>query len=129
MRPHLAAIDAALGAQSPGVAGLSSLIDKAVEAVSASRPTVPRQHVISQVVSRMLVEDVPPHGRVVARVDLATKQVQLIGTNGVGWVLDFVPVDSKATEELWQQVERDLNPAIAAALNGTALGTLRALPP
>jgi hypothetical protein len=122
VRPHLAAIDAALGAQSPGVASLTSLVDRAVEAVSTSRPTIARQHVISQVVLRKFVENVPPRGNVVAQVDLATLQVQLIGTNGVGWVQDFVPVDSKATEDLWQQVERDLNPAIAAALGGSALG-------
>lgn len=71
---------------------------------------------------RKFVEDVRPRGRVLAQVDLATKQVQLIGTNGVGWVLDFVPVDSKVTENIWQQVERDMNPAIAAALSGAALG-------
>jgi Protein of unknown function (DUF4238) len=33
-----------------------------------------------------------------------------------------VPVDSKATEDLWQLVERDLNLAVAAAISGTALG-------
>jgi hypothetical protein len=115
-------LDAALGAQSPGVAGLTALVDQAVEAVSTSRPTVPRQHVISQVVLRKFVENVPPYGNVVARVDLATKQVQLIGTGGLGWILDFVPVDSKATEDLWHLVERDLNRAIAAAISGTALG-------
>ena len=34
-----------------------------------------------------------------------------------GWILDFVPVDSKPTEDLWQQVETRLNPAMDAALN------------
>jgi hypothetical protein len=57
-------VDAALGAQSPGVASLTALIDQAVEAVSTSRPTVPPQHVISQVVLHKFVENVPPHGNV-----------------------------------------------------------------
>ncbi len=36
--------------------------------------------------------------------------------------MTLFPVDSQATEALWQQVESRLNPAVAAALNGTALG-------
>lgn len=107
--------------QSPGLARLTELIDKAEEAVSSSRPTVARQHVISQVVLRRYVE-VLPEGKRLVRVNLATGQVELITTNAAGWVRDFVPVDSKATEDLWQQVENRLNPAMDAALNGTALG-------
>jgi Protein of unknown function (DUF4238) len=121
-RMHLGAIDTALGSDSPGVAGLTALIDQAEQAVSTSSPTIQRQHVISRVVLRKFVEDVPPRGRVLARVDLTSNQVTFIGTNGVGFVDNFVPVDSQATEDLWQQVELQLNPAIAAALNGTALG-------
>jgi hypothetical protein len=121
VRQHLCTIDTALGAQSPGLASLSELIDKAEETVSASRPTVRRQHVISQVVLRRFVE-VLPAGKRLARVNQATGQVELITTNAAGWVRDFVPVDSKATEDLWQQVETRLNPAMDAALNGTALG-------
>jgi hypothetical protein len=99
VRQHLGAIDSALGAQSPGLASLTELIDTAKEAVSTSRPTVRRQHVISQVVLRRFVE-VLPGGRRLARVNLATGQVELISTNAAGWVRDFVPVDSKATEDL-----------------------------
>jgi hypothetical protein len=121
VRRHLGAIDTVLGARSPGLANLTELVDEAEEAVSASRLTVARQHVISQVVLRKYTE-VLPAGKRLARVNLATGQVELITTNAAGWVRDFVPVDSKATEDLWQQVETRLNPAVDAALNGTALG-------
>lgn len=47
--------------------------------------------------------------------------METTGTNGVGYVRHFVPVDSQATEKLWQQVESHLTQAITAALNGTAL--------
>lgn len=122
VRKHLGAIDAALGAGSPGLASLTALVDQAEIAVSTSSATVPRQHVISQVVLRKFVEDTPPRGRVLARYSLASGRVELIGTNGAGYVENFVPVDSKATEDLWQQVESVLHPATAAARNGTALG-------
>jgi hypothetical protein len=122
VRQHLSAIDAALGSSSPGIVGLIALIDQAEQAVSTSSPKAARrQHVISQVVLRKFVEQLRP-GKVLARVELASGQIDLIGTNGAGYVDDFVPVDSEATERLWQQVEGRLNPAIAAALNGTAFG-------
>lgn len=105
LRTRLTDIDAALGVDSPGAAGLEDLIASAEEAVSTSQPTVKHQHVISQVVLRKYVEEVPPGGRQLARFDVSTGVPRLDGTNGVGYVDDFVPVDSKATEDLWQQVE------------------------
>ena len=72
-------------------------------------------------VLRQFVENVQPGGRQLARFDLAAGQRGLIGTNGIGYVNDFVPIDSQATEDLWQTVEGQLRPAIDAALNGTAL--------
>jgi Protein of unknown function (DUF4238) len=122
VRQHLAAIDAALGSTSPGIAGLTALIDQAEQAVSTSSPTVERQHVISQVILRKLVENVPPRGKVLAQYHLANGRIDLTGTRGVGVVDDFVLVDSEATERLWQQVEDRLNRATDAALDGTALG-------
>jgi hypothetical protein len=119
VRKHLTDIDAALGASSPGTAALADLIRKAEAAVSTPS-TVKRQHVISQGVLRRFVEPLPA-GQVLAKFNLATGQVELTGTNGVGYVDHFVPVDSQATENLWQQVETRLTRAITAALNGTAL--------
>ena len=122
VRQHLNAIDAQLGAQSPGVAALSALIDQAEQAVSTSSPTVARQHVISEIVLRKFVQNMPPNGRVLAQVELASGRLDLLRANDVGYIENFVPVDSKATEELWQQVETRLYQAIKAARGGTALG-------
>ena len=123
VRRHLPAVHAALGTSSPGVASLDELIRKAEEAVSTSRPTRKRQHVISQGVLRRFVEDIPPGGRQLVRFDLAAGKAKLTGTNGVGYVDNFVPVDSQATEDLWQQVETRLPQATDAALNGMALAS------
>lgn len=124
VRKHLAAIDTDLGTASPGLAALTALVDQAEDVVATSSPTVARQHVISQVVQRRFVETVPGRGRLLARYTLASGKVDLVGTNGAGYVSNFVPVDSKATEDLWQQVERLLRQATDAALNRTALGNL-----
>src|ERR1700683_2804178 len=90
VRQHLDAVDAALGSQSPGIAALCDMVDQAEQPVSASSQIVRRQHVISQVVTRKFVEDVPPHGKVLARVSLADQKVKLTGTYGVGYGDDFV---------------------------------------
>jgi Protein of unknown function (DUF4238) len=120
VRRYLADIDAALGAASPGAVALADVVRKAEDAVSTPS-TVRRQHVISQGVLRRFVEDVPPGGRQLTWFDLVADQPELKGTKEVGYVEHFVPVDSKTTEELWQQVENHLTQAITAALNGTAL--------
>jgi hypothetical protein len=122
VRQHANAIDTELGPQSPGVAALSALIEQAEQAVSTSSLTVARQHVISEVVLRKFVQNVPPNGRVLAQVELSSGRLDLIRANDVGYVENFVPVDSKATEDLWQQVETRLYQAIKAARGGTALG-------
>ena len=123
VRRHLNAIDTELGAHSPSVAALTALTEQAEQAVSTSGTSVARQHVISQAVLRKFVRNVPPSGRVLAHFDLAGVQLDLIGANDVGYVENFVPVDSKATEDLWHQVETRLFLAIKAARSGTALGT------
>jgi hypothetical protein len=124
VRQHIAALDTALGPFSPGVSGLHELIRKAEEAVPTSRPTVTRQHMISQVVLRRFAGPVPSVGRLLARFDLATGQVTLADSEDVGYVENFVPVDSQATEDLWQTVEGWLRPAMTSGLNGTAFGSL-----
>jgi hypothetical protein len=120
-RQHITAVDAALGTFSPGVPGLRELIRKAEEAVSTSQPTVERQHVISEVVLRCFVGGVPSVGRRLVYFDLAAGQQTLRKAKDAGYVENFVPVDSKATEDLWHTVETRLRQAIAAARNGTAL--------
>jgi hypothetical protein len=124
---HLAAIDTELGPQSPGTAALTVLIDQTEQAVSTSSTTLPHQHVISEAVLRKFVRTVPPAGRVLARVDLVGGQLALVVPNDVGYVDNFVPVDSKVTEDLWGQVESQLFAALKAARGGAALGTPRNL--
>ena len=119
-RSHVARLDAALGSASPGIHGLIELVDKAERAVSTSSGTVNDQHVLSQVVLRRFVENIPPRGRILARFNFAYSKQYLKGTAGVGVVENFVPVDSETTETLWQEVENDLSAAIDAALDGAA---------
>jgi hypothetical protein len=57
------------------------------------------------------------------RFDLAAGQGTFVEAKDVGYVEDFVPVDSQATEDLWHTVETRLREAIKAAINGTALGS------
>jgi hypothetical protein len=121
VRQHVTVIDAALGTFSPGVSGLDELIRQAEEAVSTSRPTVKRQHVISEVLLRRFAGPVPSAGRQLVRFDLAAGQGALAKAKDVGYIEDFVPVDSQATEDLWHTVETRLREAIKAAINGTAL--------
>lgn len=121
VRLHLTGIDAALGATSPGLGGLEELVREAEEAVSTSQPTVAHQHVISKVVLRRFVEDVPPGGRQLIQFALATGKPELMGPNGVGYVEHFVPVDSATMEALWQEVEDALNRTLAAVSAGTWL--------
>ena len=123
VRQHLTILDAALGTFSPGVSGLDELIRRAEEAVSTSRPTVKRQHVISEVVLRRFAGPVPSAGRQLVRFDLAAGQGTFAEAKDVGYVEDFVPVDSQATEDLGRTVETRLREAIKAAINGTALGS------
>jgi hypothetical protein len=122
VRQNIAALDTALGPFSPGVSGLHELIRKAEEAVSTSRPTVARQHVISQVILRRFAGRIPSGRRQLAYFDRAAGQATLADAEDVGYVENFVPVDSQATEDLWQTVETRLRPAIKAALGGNAIG-------
>jgi hypothetical protein len=82
-----------------------------------------RQHVISEVVLRRFAGRVSSVGRLLARFDLAAGQATLAKAKDVGYVENFVPVDSKATEDLWHTVETRLRQAITAARSGTALNS------
>lgn len=57
------------------------------------------------------------------RFDLAAGHGTFAEAKDVGYVEDFVPVDSQATEDLWHSVETRLREAIKAAINGAALGS------
>jgi hypothetical protein len=123
---HLAGIDAALGADSPGVPALGELVGKTRAAGSANAPTIPRQHVISEAILRRFTELVEPRaGKQLTSCDLLTGRTKLIGAGGVGYVPNFVKVDSAATELVWKRVEDSLTDAITAAENGTVLSDPR----
>lgn len=121
VQQHVAQIDVALGAQSPGLDALENLVAKTRAAGLTSAATIARQHVISQSLLRQFTENQAPAGRVLARYDLLTGNILPTGTKGVGWVLDFVKIDSASTESIWQRVENSLAQAIAAAHAGTVL--------
>ena len=121
VRRNIAILDSALSIFSPGVQGLEELVRKAEEAVSTSRPTVKNQHVVSAGVQRCFEGPVPSIGRRLARFDLAAGRATLHQAKDVGFIENFVPVDSQTTENLWQTVETRMRQAVKAVRNGTAL--------
>jgi len=126
VRHHVHDIDLALGASSPGVVALTDLVDRAEQAISPSQPTIRKQHYISRVVLDQFAEDLPPAGFVVARFDLVSgAPLTPTGPRGIGYVSDFVTIDSQATEALWKNVEDVLRDAILAALSGTTTACQR----
>lgn len=94
-----------------------------------SRPCSQSSSTTSRVVLRKFQESVGRAGNQLARVDVVSGAVDGLGPNGLGYVEHFIPVDSEATEKLWQTVEGRVNPAIAGALSGDAasLETLKNL--
>lgn len=115
---NIAGLDAALGTSSPGPAGLASLVSAVKTASSASSPTIIRQHVITQAVLRCFCEPGAGNaGQQLMRYDLRYGTSRPNGPGGVGYVRDFVKIDSDATERLWQQVENNLTSAIDSAIS------------
>ena len=111
-------LDTALGSSSPGPAGLANLVSKARAAMSASSPTIARQHVISKAILRRFCEPGPGNaGLQLMRHDLLNGTARPNGPGGVGYVRNFVKIDSQATEELWQLTENALPQAIDAAVS------------
>ncbi|MDA8262258.1 MAG: hypothetical protein M0Z47_05435 [Actinomycetota bacterium] len=126
VQQRLAGIHEALGADSPGMAGLAELVVKTRAAGSDTLPPVPRQHVISETILRRFTEVVDPRaGRQLRRCDVVTGKTRLMGAGGVGYVTNFVRVDSVATELVWKRVEDSLPEAITAAESGTVLTDTR----
>lgn len=121
VRQNITVLDSALSIFSPGVQGIDELVHKAEEAVSTSRPTMARQHVVSEGVLRCFIGPVPSIGKRLAHFDLAAGQTTLDQAKDVAFDENFVRVDSQATEDLWQTVETRLRQAIKAVRNGTVL--------
>jgi hypothetical protein len=126
VQQHLAGIHAALGADSPGRGGIADLVAKTRAVSTDTLPPVHKQHVISEVILRRFTELDPRAGWQLARYDVTTgAPMASTGTGGVGWVEDFVKIDSGATERAWKNVEDSLTDAINAAENGTVLSDQR----
>jgi hypothetical protein len=123
---HLNEIDVALGADSVGTVALADLVNETRAASSAAAPTIPRQHIISQGILRRFTELIDPRaGKQLASYDIVKGKTKLIGTRGVGFVMNFVKIDSAATEQVWQRVEDSLPEAITAAERGTVMSDPR----
>jgi len=117
---HLTDVDAALGVDSPGPDELGALVHAARDACSTAAPRVPQQHVISRGLLRrwtqLLAGNAEPR---LIRYDLTRGTAKLRTVGQVGYVRDFVSIDSETTERIWQRVEDRLPAAIAAAEDGT----------
>ena len=126
VQQHLAGIHDALGADSPGIPGLAELVAKTRAASTDSLPPVAKQHVIAEVILRRFTELLDPRaGRQLMRCDTVTGSSRLKGAGGVGYVTNFVKVDSANTELVWKRVEDSLTDAITAAESGTVLSDQR----
>ena len=120
---NLTGIDIALGSQGPGLVTLQRLVQLTRDASDPNAPRVPRQHFISQCLSEQFTELVNPSaGLQLNSYDLQWKKTYLKGTAGVGYIDNFVKIDSAAIEKVWKQVEDNLPAAIAAVKDGSIFG-------
>jgi len=111
-----------MGIASPGFDGLSELVSRAKQACSTAAPLVREQHVVSRVILRQFCEVMDVRaGQQLVLWDLDKATSKVTGPGGAGFLVDFVKIDSKATEEIWQAVENSMGAAIAAAQDGTLL--------
>ena len=87
-----------------------------------SLPRIGRQHVISRTLLRRFCEPgAGGAGTQLMRYDVLSGIASPTGPRGAGYVKNFVKIDSKATEEVWQRVENNMPKAIDAAINQTIL--------
>ena len=113
-------LHAFMGEASPGMDELTGLIDAVRTATSPAAPTVSEQHVISRVLLRRWTEQGKPGaGRQLMRYDVLSGASKLRSVAQLGYVLDFVKIDSLAVEKVWQRVENHLGEAITAAEDGS----------
>jgi hypothetical protein len=84
----------------------TNIIDAVRTATSPVAPTVSDQHVISRVLLRRWTEQGKPGaGRQLMRYDVIRGATRLRSVAQLGYVLDFVKIDSLAIEKVWQRVE------------------------
>ncbi len=120
VQQNITAIHLALGPQSPGVPALERLVQLTRDAADPSSPKVEHQHFISQCLSGRFTEVINPKaGLQLISYTLKWRKAYPKGTGGVGYVDDFIKLDSEKTEAIWKNVEDHLPEAIDAAEDGT----------
>jgi uncharacterized protein DUF4238 len=113
---HLADIALLRGTASPAVALLRDCVGEARRATSGQAPTVTVQHVISRALLGQFCEIVrPKSGPQLADWVLRSRKRYLRSSSAVGFVENFVKIDSAATEGRWTTVENRLRQATDAA--------------
>jgi hypothetical protein len=84
---------------------------------------VPRQHTISKALLSRFTEVLDSRsGRQLIHFHLEPRSWEPKAPRAVGFITDFVKIDSRATEALWQEVEDRLPEVIDAAEDGSILG-------
>lgn len=116
-------VDAANLAQETGIPE-SELLAIAAEARKGSDPIAdrrPGQHVVSRSVLVAWCTGSNRNNQLIWPYSLQTGPEPPVNPSEVGKVFDFVKVDSKRTEQEWEQVENRLRQAVADVQSGTGL--------
>lgn len=108
-RKDVAAFAAASGIPE---ADLHEIADSAEQGQDGSSPKRSLQHVVSRAVLRRFAD---PTTSLIGHYSMQYGLRKPTGPGGLGWVRDFVKIDSKVTEELWGRTESKLPGALAAA--------------
>jgi hypothetical protein len=91
---------------------LREIADSAEQGKDSTSPKRSDQHVVSRVVLRQFEDSTT---NLIGNHSIQYGLRKPTGPGGLGWVKDFVKIDSTATEELWGKTESKLPDALAAA--------------
>jgi hypothetical protein len=107
-------MDVAAFAAASGIpeADLYEIADSAEQGQDDNSPKRSDQHVVSRVVLRRFGD---PTTKLIGNHSIQYGLRKPTGPGGLGWVKDFVKIDSAATEGLWGTTESKLPDALAAA--------------
>jgi hypothetical protein len=111
-----------MGVGSPGIPEIHELVEATLSATSISSPIVRTQHVVSRVLLRQFHDPIArstSEGRRLVCHDVLTGRARRLSAGGVGYIDDFVKIDSEALEKTWNETESELPRALAAAADGT----------
>jgi hypothetical protein len=120
--PHLPQLRLALGATSQQFLALSRALHEAKRVLRQGSGTVARQHTISKALLSRFTEVLDPRsGSQLIHLHLHPRSWGPKAPRSVGFITDFVRIDSETTEALWKEVEDRLPQAIGAAEDGSIL--------